>query len=124
MGLKTLQLKAQLQPGRRYKDGSVGINFITAEEIDTKKFAEIDSWRSQNGWLLFKPNEFTDGEIPKDDTAIDEDKPMSQRVRGALYVLHQLSGGKKEDFNTFYRERLQVYLDIIISKIEAKENGK
>ena len=106
--MKTLQLKAQLQPGKRYKDGSVGITFITAEEIDTEMFSLIDSWRSQSGWLLFRLNEFTEIDIPKSDAEIEGEEPLWKRQQRTIYKLFMLRGGKPAEFHTFYRNQMNL----------------
>jgi len=116
--MSVLKLKAQILPGSRKADGSVTLKFVTAEEIDTAKFAEIDSYRQQNGWLLFKLNDFDDKDIPKDNADVEGSKTPSERLRSVLYVLHIQNGGKKADFPTFYKEQMDRFIDLIKSKLE------
>ncbi len=120
--MKTLQLKAQLMPGKRYADGSVGILFRTAEEIGTDKFSEIDSWRQQTGWLLFKKNEFSIADIPKEDAKIEGERSPSEIMRRSLYKLFMVQGGNKDDFKTFYLEQMAKFNKLIGEKIEAVEH--
>lgn len=111
-----------MQPGLRLKDGSVSLKFVTAEEINTDTFALIDSWRQDNGWLMFKKNDFTEADIPKADAEIEgSSKPLWERQRSALYKLHMLRGGKPDEFHNFYREQMHLFQSVIIDKIEALE---
>lgn len=121
-----LQLKAQLRPGRRYDDGTVGIMFRTAEEIGTEKFAEIDSWRQQNGWLLFRRNQFNEDEVPTEDAKIEGQRTDSQIMRLSLFKLFMLQGGKKPDFPQFYKQEMAKFQQVISDKIEELEsrNGR
>lgn len=117
-----LLLKAQLKPGKRYADGSVGIVFVTAEEIGTDKFAEIDSYRQQNGWLAFFPNEVDLSAIPTENAEEDGTLKLWERQQKALYKLFMLEGGTPQDFGPYYREQMGKFQTAISEQIEALEN--
>lgn len=116
-----LLLKAQLKPGKRYSDGSVGINFVTAEEIGIDKFAEIDSYRQQNGWLAFFPNEFDISSIPTENAEDEGSMKLWERQQKAIYKLFMLEGGSPKDFGPYYREQMEKFMSVISEQIEIKE---
>lgn len=118
---KPLQLKAQMQPALRKADGSVSLRFVTAEEINTETFSLIDSWRQSNGWVMFKKNEFAEGDIPSGDAEDDGRLKLWERQQKALYKLHMLRGGSPDEFHTFYREQMNLFMSVISDKIEGLE---
>lgn len=119
--MKILQLKAQCLPGLRRADGSVSLRFITAEEIDTELFSLIDSYRQQNGWLLFRANEFNESDIPTGDAEDESQLKLWERQQKAIYKLFMLAGGKPADFHTYYREQMAKIQTVITDKIETLE---
>lgn len=121
--MKTIQLKVQMQPALRKADGAVSLRFVTAEEINTDSFALIDSWRQQNGWLMFRTNEFKDSDIPTDDADVDDKRTLAEIQKRSLYKLFMLQGGKPSDFHTFYREQMNLFNEVIGDKIERLENA-
>lgn len=112
-----LQLKAQLIPGSRKADGSVTIKFVTAEEIDSDKFAEIDSWRKQNGWLMFKPNEFNDTEVPKADAQIEGQKSKSYELRTAIWQLYKQKP-RSISSEAFYNSQMEIFIQSVKNKLD------
>lgn len=102
--MKPLQLAAQLNKASRRADDSVAITLITAEEIGTDVFSEIDQYRKVNGYFLFKPNKFTDKDIPDTDATISGQKSPSKYLRERLFAKHMAEGGKKEDFPERYEK--------------------
>lgn len=102
--MKTLQLAAQLNKASRRADDSVAITFITAEEIGTDLFTQIDEYRKVNGFVLFKANEITLDEIPVEQAAIKGQVSPSKYLRSRLFAKHMAEGGKKEDFPQRYEK--------------------
>lgn len=115
--MQPLKLKVQFQPGTRRADGSVTLKQVTAQEIETKDFADIDAYRGQMGWLMFKPNEFSEADIPKDNADV-EGKTHSQRLRSVLYVLHQQNGGDPKDFRQFYEQQMERFIDKVKDQLQ------
>lgn len=124
--MEPLQLKAQMMPGTRRADGSVTLKLVTAEEIDTELFAHIDQYRQQTGWLLFRPNQFEEADIPDNDAEIEGKRTLAETMKRSLYKLFMLQGGHKDDFHTFYREQMTKFQNLIGDKIEELEekNGR
>lgn len=120
--MDTLQLEVTMMPVTRYKDGGVGIKFVTLREVGHDSFATIDGYRQQNGWMLFRPNKFSESEIPSDDVKVEDGFTPSQQLRKYLYKLFMTRGGKPEDFQPWYRQQMQIFLDMVGEKIEAAES--
>ncbi len=93
-------------------DGSAGIRFAT-QELGSNDFAELQKMLNAFGYIVFKENEITLEDLPKED-AEDKSKTPSKRLRASLYVLHQQLGSKK-DFDQFYKEQM----DVIIEKVKS-----
>lgn len=74
------------------------------------------------GYLLFSPNPISNSDVPKD-MAEDKSKTPSKRYRNTLFVLHQKLGKPPEDFDRFYRQRLEIEIDAIKEEIRAAEEA-
>lgn len=91
------------------KDGGLSLGFATNElSIEDKVIAS--EFHQKYGYLLFKPNSFTEEEVPEVD-ATDESKSPSQRLRGALFVYWKNKPAPKSDFETFYRKQMEKIID-------------
>ena len=117
--MKPLQLAAQLTKANRKADGSVTITFVTAEEIDTEKFVEIDKYWKQNGFMLFKPNEFQDSEIPTENAKIEGQLSPSQYLRRCLFAKHMAMGGSKDTFPAYYEKAINGFAQAVNESYEA-----
>lgn len=104
--MKPLKLAAQLTKANRRSDDSVAITFVTAEEIGTELFTHIDEYRKQNGFVLFKTNDFTDADIPAENAEIRGQKSPSQILRNRLFAKHMHQGGTKETFPEYYKKAM------------------
>lgn len=124
--MEPLRLECTMMPVTRYKDGAVGIKFVTLKEVGPEDFAAIDAYRQTNGWMLFRPDKFNESDIPTEDTDQDTDskRTLADRQLKSLYKLHMLRGGSSSTFHSFYRQQMEVFLSAISDKIEAEENKK
>ena len=118
--MRPLQIAGQMQATSRRADGSVTLRFISAKEIDNETFAHIDSYYLHEGWVMFKPNEFKNSDVPKEDTETD-DKPLWQRQQKTIYKLFMLRGGKPAEFGAFYRKQMSAIQETLGNAIEAEE---
>ncbi len=114
--MKTLIVAAQMQPASRLKDDSVTLKFVTAQEVSTELFTEIDAYRRVNGFLAFQPDQFKGGELPKHN-AVEGEQTPSQQLRGALWVLHQKHGLNVE-WPVFYERQMERIRQTVIASIE------
>lgn len=111
----TFQAPAIIKVGAPTVDGGLRISFVTNEITDEEKL-KVMKFNGSFGYLLFKESAFKDEEIPKED-AEDDSKSQSQRIRASLFVLWK-SKGSKGDFQTFYRQKTEQFIDKIKENID------
>ena len=102
-------------------DKGIRLGFHTQEITKEAREAVLDL-HDAFGWLVFKENEISDEDVP--DVDAEEKKTLAQRIRDRYYVLHGALGGKKEDFNAFYRARQEKRLEEISEEIRAAEESE
>ena len=103
----------------RKKDKSVTIKFITQTEQTPEELMEMDRLLDSAGVLYFKSNGILNENELKalDDIDIEvQGKTKSQRLRGALMVLHRETKDvrSKEEFYSTYME---LFISNIVGKI-------
>lgn len=50
-----------------------------------------------------------------------KDRSWSQKVRDRLYILHSKVGGKAEEFEAFYAQKMEKYCDFVDQKIDEAD---
>lgn len=115
-----VQFEATLDAANRRKDRSITVRFTSMREMTTDEFAALDRLNGQAGWCLFKANELTDEEVPKDQ-AEDGRKTTSQRLWAVLFVYFKQLGEPGGDFNAFRRAYLEKQIDSIKGKLDPEE---
>ena len=99
-----------LDRAARKKDRTISLTFVTALEQSSEEYMKIDELINTSGAIFYKPSgNLTELELKELD-ALDMEvngKTRSQRLRGALMVLHKKSGSieSKEDFYVKYMEK-------------------
>lgn len=106
-----IKLPAYLTGFATKVDGSASVRFST-QELSDNDVLELKRHQGSYGWLLFKENEFTVDDLPKE-RAEDTSKTPSKRLRATIYVKWQQEGSKG-DFEAFYRS----YMERIINRIK------
>jgi len=112
---RKLQVAATLQGVSTLSDGGMSVRFHT-QELPQEDALILMGFRNAFGWLLFRENEFSDKDLPKE-SAEYEGKTPSQRLRSVLYVLWQQTGSEG-DFEVFYRDRVNKIVEQIKQKLE------
>jgi len=108
---RTFQVAAQLIGISTRADNSIGMRFVTNKEVlDKEELVTLFSYNHQLGWLLFRENAFDDVDIPAGD-AQDSHKTPSQRLRGVLYRVFELTGRPKGEFNAWYLNEMERIID-------------
>ncbi len=97
------------------KDGGVRIGFSTNELSDEDKLI-VSKFHQKFGFILFKSNEFTTEDVPKED-AEDTSKTPSKRLRATLFVLWKQQGERGE-FETYYRTQVEKIIDHLKAKLD------
>jgi len=96
-------------------DGSAGLGFNT-QELSAADFAILKENLNEYGWLVFRPNEFQEEDIPQQD-AEDPEKTPSKRLRAVLFILWQQTG-KKGNFEAYYHEQMDKIIEHIKTKLD------
>jgi len=97
------------------KDGGVRLGFTTNELTDADKLI-VSKFHQKFGFVLFKSNEFTTEDVPKED-AEDTSKTPSKRLRATLFVLWKQQG-EKGDFEVYYRQQIEKVIDHLKAKLD------
>ena len=95
------------------KDGGIRLGFTTNELSDVDKVL-VAQFYQKFGFVLFKSNEFTTSDIPKEE-ADEPSKTPSKRLRATLFVLWKQQG-QVGDFDAYYRSEVEK----IIARIKTQ----
>ena len=98
------------------KDGGLSLGFSTQEMTNEDKLALSELYQTF-GFLAFKQNQIDISDLPKED-AEDRNKTPSKRLRAVLYVLLKQKGIKPDQFESFYREKMEQLITIIKDKLD------
>lgn len=120
--MKTIVTPAILTAFSSRADKSLGFRGVTPELSSVEKAAFMDL-QGINVRLLIEPVDFeSDGK--SEVRGVLDSKPPSQRLRNALFVFwkQQTEHGrmKDKDFDSFYTERMNFYIDDVKSKLEPE----
>ena len=111
-----LRIPAILTSQSLTHDGGMRLGFTTQEMSVSDKLEATENY-DKFGYLLFSPNPISDRDIPTAQ-AEDKSKTPSKRLRAVLYLLHIQQGGKKETFEAFYMNRMELLIDQIKAKLD------
>lgn len=102
-------------------DGSLRISFET-REMPAADMAALFALNKKEGWVLFAEHELAESDL-KSLPPVPTQKPdggeksPSQRLRACLYRLWE--GYKKQDFETFYQDRMETYISEVKSELDC-----
>jgi hypothetical protein len=96
------------------KDKGLRMGFTTQELTDEQKFT-CQKFHQTFGYLLFKPNEFKESEVPKGN-AVKKGKTPSQQLRNLIYIYWQKSGCPGDN-QAFYIDIIDKLKEMIQTKI-------
>ena len=96
-------------------DGSASLSFCT-QELQAEDFVAFKNAQNQFGWLVFQENDINARDIPSEQ-AEDKQKTPSKRMRATLFVLWKQQGSQG-DFEVYYREKVEKYIEFIKSKLD------
>ena len=116
MELPPFQTPAILTSLSYTNDGGLRMGFSTNELSEEDKII-AGKYHQQFGWLVFRPNQFSLTDLPKEQ-AEDKQKTPSKRLRAVLFVLWQQEGSNG-DFEVFYREKMDKLINYVKDKIDV-----
>lgn len=95
-------------------DGSAGLRFTT-QEIDAETFSELKKHHNAFGWVVFKENDFSEGDIPEDN-AEEEGISPSERLRRRMFVFFK-EKKIEGDFELWRRQQLETLGERYLEKL-------
>ena len=118
----TITLLAGLEAIATRADGSLKLTFGTPE-INSKKCAELFNYRRKEVLLLLSTGEISDEQKNVIEQTTKElkdikSKTHSQRLREALYLLHQQENSMLS-FKEYYKQKMDNLINIVIDKLNA-----
>jgi len=97
---------------RSRKDGSVAITMET-QELSPSKAGELFELRNKIAAIYISAKTMSKSEMDQVN-AIDPDlqgRTPSQRLRNSLYVWHQQDPQGYKDFDSFYKSKMELFID-------------
>jgi hypothetical protein len=117
--LKIIQVPSQLVGATPLADNGMSLRFHTKELTSKEKLVIMDSFQ-RAGWLLFKEDkaEFSELDIPKENSGYDEPKTPSMRLRAVLFRWWEQSPETtRGDFENFYRRKMEKIIEQLKEKL-------
>jgi hypothetical protein len=111
-----LIIPAYLETLKTLKDGTISLVFET-NELKPSDVGILFSYRNHLGFLAFKPETFDEDQIKMVEGLRVEDfeteKSDSKRMRNVLFRLWQLNPMGYDDFNLYYKYRMNGLIDLL-----------
>jgi len=114
--MKSIKVKIIITGVRSKVDRSLGLTLSTPE-LSTEERAEFMNLQGINCRALFEPLDSAPAEIYEIKKEIGK-KSQSQRIRAVLFLLWK-NEGSKEDFEVYYRNKTEQYIDFLKGKIDG-----
>lgn len=101
------------------KDKSVKMVFETRELAGEEMAVLFDLARQEaEGWLLFAPNTLAEADVPEEQANAEyKGRTPSQRLRAVLNIWWKQLGSK-DDFESFYRTKMEGLIEQVKEKLE------
>jgi hypothetical protein len=90
---------------------------VETQELQDEEKLVLIKFNGKFGHFLFKENVFQESDIPTEDIE-DKTKTPAKRLRAVLYRLFEQTGGKKTEFEPFYREKMEKLIDQIKARLD------
>lgn len=120
--MSTVIFQGEISQVQTRSDRTIKVTLESALEMTSvDELAALFSLKQNQVTVAIKEGQFTDKDveaIPEPMSVETETKPLSQRIRGALYVLHKKKGGTEETWDLFYKTQQLKWLTKIKEEIE------
>lgn len=113
--MKAIKTNAIISSIRRKTDKSLGLT-ISTPEVTNEEAIAIMELQGVNIDLWMKPLDETPEEVIEIDKEIEQ-KSQATRIRAVLFLLWKQEGEQGE-FNTYYKEKTEKYLDWLKEKLD------
>jgi hypothetical protein len=117
---RTITIPVTFNKANRRKDRSVSIAMESNLEISTPDFAILDTLVGSAGWLTYTENADAplDNVSPPSEDAPSDRKSPSQRVRALLFLAWKQNTDQREDFEAYYRRRMERLIDLLKGELD------
>lgn len=116
MNKDTIQLEAFIHSVSTLVDGGLKLNIHT-QELPAETMMSLMKIGRKMGYIAISPEAMRSIEMPKAEVEFKGDKTPSQRLRNTLYVYWEKKE-LSEDFDSFYKRKIEEFIDVIKEKIE------
>ena len=106
---------------RTLADRSIRLT-VDCQEMPPDAEAELFKLRNTPGWFAFKESDVEAFVLPDEPAEFAGQKSLSERLRNALFVLHQKKGGKPEDFELFRKQQMERIIQYVKDLIEKYDH--
>lgn len=110
-----LQIEAILEGFATKSDHGLSLRFST-NEVSGEDILMLSKLKKTFGWLMFKENEFTLEDMPKEQ-AEDRSKTPSKRIRSVLFLIWQQEGSHGS-FEAYYAEKMEKIINHLKGKLD------
>lgn len=116
------QLPGVILSDKSMANGARRFTIETQEALSPDMLHRLITLENKIGWFTFmvKMIEAQDViDLPEiDKSKYPQAKTPGQRLRGALFALHESKGGKKENFTAFYDTSMEQFISMVKAKID------
>lgn len=114
-----LKVQSIISSIRTLGDGTIRL-VVDSQELAPKDKAELMELHNIPGHFVFSSTGIQEEDIPTVPVEFEQ-KPPSQRLRNTLFVFYEKSGGKKENFEVYYRKFMEHHIEKLKTKIRELE---
>jgi len=103
---------------RTMSDDTVKLSVYVSRELPAKDMAILFSFNKAEGYMMFaeKQADLDKVDIPEYKVEFKTDKAPSVRLRAVLYIKWE-QGGKQGDFDSYYKQQLERFIDAVKDKL-------
>lgn len=108
-----LQLETIIKKVSTLIDGGLKID-IETQELKPEDATKLFQLKGKIGYMAFKPGKISEEDIinlPDEVTEFKTQKTQAQRLRSVKYVYFYKKGGKREDFDDWYKKQTNKEID-------------
>lgn len=123
MSEEILQIAATIEEVKTRKDRTLKIT-LGSQELNPDQSALMMKMAHNLGWFFFKENELSKEDVDVKESApnFKGEKTPQQRLRAVIFVWWEQAGKPGKDFELFYRNKIEAFIDWVKDKLEPKDN--
>jgi hypothetical protein len=116
--MKTIQFSAQIDEIKSRKDRTLLLKLNT-QELQPEDTAQLFDLQNLQIWVALAETTVTRDDLNIPEVLVEKgEKPPSQRLRAVLYVYWEKRKATLGTFDSFYRQKVEDFIQLIKEKIE------